>query len=211
MSRQNRVTPYGELIATNARGTLMGNRGSLHDRHGVVRRNYRGTRWIICLLEFKGRRRSLVAPGQYTELFFLDEATALAAGHRPCAECQRERFDVFRAIWVKANPGLAVTARPGAEHIDAALHRERLGADGSKLTYTTLVESLPNGALIALEAKGDAYLVWGGRLLHWTPAGYDTSIFRPEAIPVQVLTPQSAVQVLAAGYPVLVHPTASPL
>src|SRR5512141_2915473 len=122
MPRQNRVTPFSKLIATPARGTLMGNRGALHNDQGQIRRQFQGQRWIICLLEFKGRRRSIMMPGQYTELFFLDEATALAAGHRPCAECQRERFNLFREFWAAANPELAGAARPAATVIDAALH-----------------------------------------------------------------------------------------
>ncbi|HEY3229252.1 MAG TPA: hypothetical protein VGJ87_08530, partial [Roseiflexaceae bacterium] len=102
MPYQNRVTPEGALIATTARGTLMGNRGCLHDERKRIVRTYQVRRWIICLLEFKGRWRAIMSPGKYTELFFLDEATALAAGHRPCAECQRERFTMFRAHWAAA-------------------------------------------------------------------------------------------------------------
>src|SRR5688500_8008085 len=100
MPRQNRVTPFGELIAAPARGTLMGNRGCLHDGDQRIRRLFVGKRWIHCVLEFKGRRRQVMAPGRYTELFFLDESTALAAGHRPCAECQRDRYLEFRRCWM---------------------------------------------------------------------------------------------------------------
>src|SRR5262245_5003529 len=125
MPRQNRVTPFSTLIATPARGTLYGNRGCLHNEHGQIVRPFQGERWIHCLLEFKGRHRSpLMRPGCYTELFFLDEATALSAGHRPCAECQRDRFNLFRDYWAKANPR-AAGPRPSAVELDAFLHRER--------------------------------------------------------------------------------------
>src|SRR6266513_3430279 len=112
MPLQNRVTPFGELVVTRARGTLMGNRGSLHDTERRIRRPFAVKRWIICVLEFKNRHRTVMTPGQYTELFFLDEATALAAGHRPCAECQRARFTIFRAHWAAANPALAGSSAP---------------------------------------------------------------------------------------------------
>ena len=121
--KQNRVTPFSTLIATPARGTLMGNRGCLHDDHAQIRRPFQGQRWIICLLEFKGRKRSIMTPGQYTELFFLDEATALAAGHRPCAECQRDRFNLFREIWGQGRPG---HHRPGSAGCHS--HRQRFAS-----------------------------------------------------------------------------------
>ena len=135
MPRQNRVTPFSSIVAVSARGTLTGNRGCLHDDRQNIRRLFQGTRWIICLLDFKGRKRKLMTPGHYTELFFLDEATALAAGHRPCAECQRERFTRFRDLWVTANPELADSSRAAATVMDAAIHRERTAPiDEARLT-----------------------------------------------------------------------------
>ena len=104
MPRQNRVTPFGEIVAVPERGTLMGNRGVIHADDGSHRREWQVRRWIACRLEFKGRRRPVRQPRRWTELFFLDEATALAAGHRPCAECRRERYDEFRAAWIEINP-----------------------------------------------------------------------------------------------------------
>src|SRR5512141_2630849 len=145
MLRQNRVTPFGTLISTAARGTLMGNRGCLHDDHGQIRRPYQGQRWIICLLEFKGRRRAIMQPGRYTELFFLDEATALAAGHRPCAECQRDRFNLFREFWAKGSPEIAIVPRPAAMAIDAALHRERTATSVEQRRYSASIGDLPDG------------------------------------------------------------------
>src|SRR5262245_59079626 len=132
MARKNRVTPSGEIVATPERGTLMGNRGVLHDDQGRIVRRWQGKRWIACVLEFRGRKRTVMTPGRYTELFFLDEATALAAGHRPCAECQRERFNAFRDAWRRGN---GVAMPPTAPEIDGRLHAERLGPGGSKRTW----------------------------------------------------------------------------
>jgi hypothetical protein len=195
---QNRVTPFGQLVATPSRGTLMGNRGCLHDAAQRIRRPFAVKRWIICVLEFKGRHRRVMAPGQYTELFFLDEATALAAGHRPCAECQRSRYDLFRTHW--AGRG---RARPGADDLDDALHAERL--DGrAKQTYPERLSRLPTGAMVA-DTDGQAHLVQNGTLLRWTPAGYAAIPLRPADGRWRVLTPRSTVRALAHGYPVAVH------
>jgi len=186
----------------------MGNRGQLHDAHGAIRRPFLVQRWIICRLSFKGRRRQVMAPGQYTELFFLDEATALAAGHRPCAECQRPRFEHFRAVWAAANPRLAGGPRPPAPIIDAVLHAERLTPAGHKRTYSAPVARLPDGAFVLLPGDPRAYLVLGGALLRWSPFGYDGALPRPAAGTVRVLTPRSVVKTLAAGYMPGLHPRA---
>src|SRR5262249_37631086 len=135
MPRRNRVTPFGEIIACPERGTFMGNRGILHDRCGDVRRAWQVRRWLVCVLEVRGRQGTIMAPNRYTELFFLDEATALAAGHRPCFECRRAWFLAFRDAWAKGN---CVGSDPGAIRaaaIDDRLHAERLGADRSKRTF----------------------------------------------------------------------------
>src|SRR5512135_218276 len=207
MPRQNRVTPFSTLIATPARGTLTGNRGCLHDEHGQIRRDYQGQRWIICLLEFKGRRRTIMQPGHYTELFFLDEATALAAGHRPCAECQRERFNLFREMWVKGNPHLTATQRPAATLIDAVLHAERLAEGNDRRRDYTTVDDLPNGTFVADDER-QAYVVLNRQVQLWTPDGYEHALTRLIHYPVRVLTPASIVRTLAAGYPVHIHPSA---
>jgi len=206
MPKQNRVTPFSNLIATPARGTLMGNRGCLHDGQKQIRRRFVGKRWIICVLEFKGRRCRIMAPGHYTQLFFLDEATALAAGHRPCAECQRDRFDLFRETWAKANPRLSATRRPSATDLDQTLHGERTAASGRAGPSCDAPETLPDGALVTDDGE-TAYLVLGNKLLLWTPYGYE----RPGRVvryPVRVLTPASVVRTLAVGYPVGVHSSA---
>lgn len=206
MPRQNRVTPFSSIVSTSARGTLTGNRGCLHDEQQHIRRHFQGMRWIICLLEFKGRKRNLMTPGHYTELFFLDEATALAAGHRPCAECQRERFTRFRDVWATANPELAGTSHPSATVLDSALHQERTATidDGERSCMS--IETMPDGVFVT-DDEHDAYLVLKGRLARWSPAGYE----RPTAAlqyPARVLTPASVVRTLAAGYSAGLHDSA---
>jgi hypothetical protein len=202
MPLQNRVTPFGELIATPARGTLMGNRGCIHDDRRRIRRPFAVKRWIICVLEFKNRHRTVMTPGQYTELFFLDEATALAAGHRPCAECQRARYDLFRTHWSGRSRAL-----PGADEMDAVLHAERIDGRRAKRTYAAPWSRLPGATMVA-DPDGKAYLVQDAALVHWTPAGYGARL-RPSAdTPFRVLTPRSIVRALARGYPVAVHASA---
>ena len=206
MPRQNRVTPFSSIVATSARGMLTGNRGCLHDDHQHIRRHSQGTRWIVCLLEFKGRKRNLMTPGHYTELFFLDEATALAAGHRPCAECQREGFTRFRDLWALANPELAGTPRPAATVLDLALHQERMAPIDNGTRSCKSIEKMPDGVFVT-DDEHEAYLVLSGRLLRWSPAGYE----RPIATlhyPLRVVTPASIVRTLAAGYPAGIHASA---
>ena len=207
MPRQNRVTPFGRLVRTPCRGTLMGNRGCLHDNQGQIRRQFQGKRWIICLLQFKGRKRSIMTPGSYTELFFLDEATALAAGHRPCAECQRARFNRFREIWAKANPEITSEALPAATVIDAALHRERTVPHTKFHQVCYSAENLPNGAFVT-DDEQTAYLVLKNQLLRWSPGGYEYPSERSIQFPARVLTPPSVVRAVVAGYSVSIHPSA---
>jgi hypothetical protein len=201
--RQNRVTPFGELITTPHRGTLMGNRGCLHDAEQRIRHPFTLKRWIHCVLEFKGRRRAIMTPGRYTELFFLDEATALAAGHRPCAECQRERYRLFREHWAAAS---GIAGVPSADGMDDVLHAERLEAGRGKRTYTARLAQLPAGVMVADEAH--AYLVLDGALLPWAPEGYGPRRSASAAAEMRVLTPRSIVDVIARGYPVGLHASA---
>jgi len=206
MPKQNRVTPFSTLIAASARGTLTGNRGCLHDDHEQIRRQFRGQRWIICLLDFKGRKRSIMTPGRYTELFFLDEATALAAGHRPCAECQRARFNQFREIWAKSNPETSKAARPAATAMDAILHQERTVTMQSR-RFVNSVGDLPDGTFVT-DDEHHAYLVLRKVLLRWSPAGYKGPGKREINLPLRVVTPASVVRTLGAGYPVSIHSSA---
>jgi len=206
---QNRVTPFGELIATPARGTLMGNRGRLHDgSRRVVRRVVQSYRaWVTCLLEFRGRHREVMAPNRYTELFFLDEATALAAGHRPCGECRRADYRRFKALWLGANPErrLGTDALIGA--IDRELDRDRLGTDGRARTYLAALDSLPDGVFVVLPDSVEPLLVWRRRLAPWSPRGYGAGRPAPRDQRVTVLTPRSITATIAAGYAPEVHPS----
>ena len=205
MPRQNRVTPFGELITTAHRGTLFGVRGCLHDAEGRIRRAFVGKRWIICVLQFKGRRRPLMVPGRYTELFFLDEATALAAGHRPCVECQRSRYLLFREHWLAANPAPGLRGAPSVDDVDSVLHAERLDGKRGKQTYVERLSRLPSGVMVA--DGDDVYLVHAGALRLWTPAGYGAAQ-RSTSDRARVLTPRSIVRAIAGGYPVALHPSA---
>jgi hypothetical protein len=181
----------------------MGNRGCLHDAEQRIRHPFTLKRWIHCVLQFKGRRRAVMTPGRYTELFFLDEATALAAGHRPCAECQRERYRLFRQHWAAATGGAGV---PSADDMDDVLHAERLDAGRGKRTYTERLSRLPTGVMVADAA--DACLVFDGALLPWAPEGYGPPRSRSGAEELRVLTPRSIVRVVAHGYPVALHGSA---
>jgi hypothetical protein len=207
MPRQNRVTPLSQLIADPARGLVYGNRGCLHDSEGCVRRSYNGKRWIACRLRFRGwRRHPLMAPGRFTELFFLDEATAFAAGHRPCALCRREDYDRLTALWHELHPG-----RHGADAVDAQLHDERLDPETrTQRRHRAQLDELPDGVFV-LEA-GAPWLVLGSQLLAWTPAGYAARRPRPTRATVELITPPSLVQVLHSGWHgvvPLLHPSAT--
>ncbi len=206
MPRQNRVTPLGEIVAVPDRGLFMGTRGCLHDAQGTIRRSWQLERWIICLLEFKGRKRAVMTPGHYTELFFLDEATALAAGHRPCAECRREQFDAFRVALAAGTEGESLLS---AVEIDRRLHAQRVGPDRCKRTHTASLDELPDGVFI-LTPNGDRtpLLVLGRSLLVWTAGGYAERTERPRGIKGEVLTPELTVRAIRGGYVPELHPTA---
>lgn len=211
MPRQNRVTPEGQIIATEARGTFMGNRGILHNAQQEIVKPFAYKTWIICLLSFKGRQRTLMQPGKYTELFFLDEATALAAGHRPCFECRRAAATAFRNAWLAGNPQLGLGEAVSAPQMDAVLHAERLTEatrikDRKKRTYTSVLATLPNGTFI--RHNHTPYLVWDDALLPWQPEGYQSPQTRPSLDLVEVLTPPSIVAALVQGYMPALHPSA---
>ncbi|MBM7776574.1 hypothetical protein JOD54_006778 [Actinokineospora baliensis] len=191
MARRNRVTPTGDLVETPHRGTLMGNRGVLHDAAGTIVRRSQVRRWITCELTFRGRRRPVMAPGKYTELFFLDEAVALAAGHRPCAECRRQDYLRYRELWSSTQD----TQPPGADDMDAVLHTERALLDGRRQTHT--LADPPTGTFVM--ADGSPWLVAHGRLHLWTPAGYTTTRPLPST-PLDVLTPPTSTAIIAAGF-----------
>jgi hypothetical protein len=198
---RNRVTPFGDIVATPERGTVMGNRGVLHDDHKELVRTSQVRRWICCVLSFKGIRRVVMKPRSYTELFFLDEATALAAGHRPCFECRRAAALEFQAAWLRASGVHAM-----ADDMDRVLDAERRAPRSrTKRTYEADARDLPDGAMIVRDSR--AWLVLGGRVLLWTPGGYADTAPLPDGI-VDVLTPPSTTNVLRAGYCAGLHPSA---
>lgn len=206
MPLQNRVTPLGELVAHPGRGLVYGNRGCLHDADGRIRRRYNGKRWIACRLKFRGwHRRPLMQPGRFTELFFLDEATAFAAGHRPCALCRREDYDSLAAIWSDLHPG-----QVGADAIDAQLHSERVDpATRAHGLHEARLDELPDGAFVLHDRA--PHLVLGTHLWRWTPEGYVARIPRPRRQQAVLITPPSLVAVLRSGSEPLVpllHPSA---
>jgi hypothetical protein len=203
MPRRNRLTPEGEIIADPARGLFMGNRGILHDGEGRIIPRFRHRNWVCCVTAFKGRRRDLMAPGRYTELFFLDEAVALAAGHRPCGECRREAYARYRAAWATATgAGL-----PAPREIDRALHAARIAPRrGTKVTFAAPVESLPDFAF--LRTDDGLAMILGDRLLPWAPGAYGSPLPRPASGLVEVLTPRPTVEALRAGYRPVLHPSA---
>jgi hypothetical protein len=206
MPLRNRVTPLSELVAEPGRGLVYGNRGCLHDADGRIRRAYATKRWIGCRLQFKGwHRHPLLQPGRFTELFFLDEATAFAAGHRPCALCRREDYNRFVALWRDLHGGPA-----GADDMDARLHEERFDPDArGQRQHETSYDELPDGAFVLRD--GDPWLVSGDELLRWSTDGYDARAARPAGTRATVITPPSLLAVLRTGWePVvpLLHPSA---
>ena len=208
MALQNRVTPFGEIVPISARGTLMGNRGCLHNaQRQLVRTQASRKDWVTCRLQFKDRRRPLMSPGKYTELFFLDEATALAAGHRPCNVCRPERLALFKQSWA-----VGVLLAPGARllvgQIDSVLHQDRVGSKRAQCRFAARIGELPDGAMVQLGGEvGIARLMWRGRLFTWTAEGYQEPQSVDADTEVIVLTPACTVKVLAAGYVPEVHAT----
>lgn len=203
MPLRNRVAPDGEIAALPARGTFMGNRGGvLHNDRKEIVRPWASRRWITCVLEFKGRRRTVMSPGRYTELFFLDEAVALAAGHRPCAECRRERFIAFKEAWRRAAnypPDRFVYA----DDIDKQLHPARIGRHAGKITYEAPLHSLPDGSFVSI--AGESYLVWKHALALWSPGRYVRALPRANDLVVTVLTPEPIVRCMQNGYAPVIH------
>ena len=202
MPRQNRVNPFGELISTSAKGQFMGNRGVLHDNQGqLTEKRWTHPHWIICLTEFKDRKRPLMSPGCYTELFFTDEATALAAGHRPCAECRRKAYNYFKQAWIKGNSHLSLPDNVGVDFIDKVLHSERTNSDNKTALYDEVLNVLPQGVFVSLQKTPDqAFLFWYGVLWQWTPNGYIEGPKVTPATKVNVLTPTSTVNALRSGF-----------
>ena len=205
MPLQNRVTPTGEIIATPHRGMFTGNRGIIHDpATKTLTRRWAGKAWLTCVCEFRGRRREVMGGRSWTELFFLDEATAFAAGHRPCFFCRRDDANRFRAAWQQGNGVTGVRARD----IDAVLHRERLSGAKKRLHAVPLpLEELPDGVMV--QEGTESFLIVQGRALSWSPAGYrkTQSVLQD----TMLLTPPSTLRALSAGYRPVLHPSAMAL
>ena len=204
MPLQNRVTPTGEIIATPYRGLFTGNRGIIHDpaTKTLLNKRWSCPAWLTCVCEFRGRRREVMGGRSWTELFFLDEATAFAAGHRPCFYCRREDANRFRAAWQAGNG----VGHQRANEIDAVLHRERLAGGKKRLhPLPAPLQTLPDGAMV--QQGTESYLIVHGRALSWSPAGYGpTTAALNQAL---LLTPPSTLRALAAGYRPVLHPSAN--
>jgi hypothetical protein len=205
MPLQNRVTPLGDIVAEPHRGLFTGNRGIIHDpaTKTLLSKRWSNPAWLICVCEFRGRRRKVMGGRSWTELFFLDEATAFAAGHRPCFYCRRDDANRFRSCWEQGN-GVADILAPD---IDAVLHRERF-ASGKKLhPLPARLERLPDGAMV--HASGESYLIAEGKPLRWSFAGYRKTEAR--IADAMLITPPSTVRALASGFQPVLHPSVKQL
>ena len=215
MPLQNRVTPTGDIVADNARGTMMGNRGgALHDADRKLgTRRWVSRQWICCHLAFNDRHRRVMAPRRYTELFFLDEATAFAAGHRPCFECRRADAEHFAALWSRAR---GLETRPRADEIDQILHAERLDTPSAKRPHTVVakrlhpmsLDAMPPGSMFLDRETARPALVQACHIRAWTSAGYGPPSPRPASIGVEALTPPSIIAAIKLGYRPTIHETA---
>ena len=217
MPLQNRVTPFSTIEAVECRGLVMGNRGCLHDGNRVLRsQGWRTKSWIICSLSWKDRRRELMKPRSWTELFFLDEAVALAAGHRPCGYCRRDDYRKFLTCWA-AGTGWNQARPPRQPDVDARLHAERIDRQGRQRHHDARLDRLQDGCFVLLpnhptQDDPTPWLVWGARLYPWSHAGYGPPVERPAGVTACAITPASTVAALAAGYsPVVHHSIAHPV
>ena len=199
---RNRVSPLGDIIAVPGRGAWLGNRGRLHEGRGTrdIVRNHQHKTWIICALSFRGRRVAQWDPNRYTPLFFLDDAVALAAGHRPCAECRRKAYHTYRTLWAETHSG----AMAYAADMDAQLHQEPTGPG----EYRARWEALPDGVFVATDSGpavvvGDHFAVWDRH-----DNIYREKRPRPKAGSARVLTPPCTVDIIRAGYPVQIDDSA---
>jgi hypothetical protein len=206
MPLQNRVTPFSTIIATPERGTFTGNRGVIHNEQKQIIKHHAVKYWITCVLEYKGKRRELMTPNRWTELFFLDEATAFAAGHRPCGFCRHADFKRFKQLWLQANgKKYGLTANVKMDVIDNCIHKERLDKNNLQKTFTAILNTLPNGVFIKLNDNTGAYLWHRQQLYQWSFGGYQKITVVDTNQAVQVLTPASYVEVFRLGYEVQVH------
>ena len=202
MPLQNRVDPWGAIHAVKSRGAFLGNRGIIHNPQKEIITTHRTQGWVTCRLNFKGRKQKIMEPGSYTQLFFLDEATAFSAGHRPCAECRRERYNEFKAAWIEVNSQLLKDKPPISTNIDRIIHRERINRK-QKVTYTDSLDALPDGTMI--EHDSHAYLVWKDNIFQWSFFGYTPVDVKQIEGKVVVLTPRSYVRMFSKEFVPGVH------
>ena len=201
MPLQNRIDPWGNIIATSARGTLLGNRGILHNGKKQIVKAYQHQSWVTCHIKFKNRKRKLMSSNNFTELFFLDEATAFAAGHRPCCECRRERYLEFKDYWVSAN----LNKQAGdvkISVINKLMHKDRINK-GVKITHTAKLKELPDGTIFSY--KRAAYLIFESNIYLWSFEGYSLSKIINAPDEVDVLTPKSIVNLFKFGFKPEIH------
>ncbi len=206
MPLQNRVNPFSKIMATTERGAYTGNRGVIHNAQKEIIKNHAVKYWITCLLEYKGMHRQVMTDKRWTELFFLDEATAFAAGHRPCGFCRHSDFKRFKTLWLQANGAqYSLVANTKIDVIDAIIHSERLDENNTQKTFNATLKTLPDGVLIQLLEKEDAYLWYEQQLYLWSFAGYKKYLHYNKDAMVSVLTPFSYVQVFKLGYKPQIH------
>jgi hypothetical protein len=195
---QNRVDPYGNIIKAPERGAWLGNRGVLHNDKKEIVRMYKVKAWITCALEFRGRYRQVMMPNRWTELFFLDEATAFSAGHRPCFQCRYKDHQLFKEFWLKGNPQYGFDMKTPVTKIDEILQTERVAANKSKVTYEENIKALPYGTFVLYNDK--PCLLKNNKLYPWAPGGYEKPIEFPGTAKLSVLTPRSFVNMFRVGY-----------
>ena len=206
MPLQNRVDPWGQLKAVPMRGSLMGNRGILHNGSRQIVRPWAGKSWVTCALRYNDIHRTVFSAGSYSELFFLDDATAFAAGHRPCNTCRKPRYGEFKTAWVRANHPDSAAGNVAITEIDKVLHAERAIAGGGKVRFNAPLNTLPSGTLF--EYEDAAFLVWRGAAHRWSFDGYSRSALQVGPQAVKVLTPASVVRMFRSGFVPSVHVSA---
>ena len=203
MPLQNRMSPMGQLHRVKAKGLLMGNRGQLHNAQKQIVRSWKLQRWITCALEYQGIKRELMASNSYTELFFLDEPTSYAAGHRPCGDCRKDRYKSFKAAWAKT----FLDQDQSAAGIDKVLQAARMNPDNSQRTWQANLADLPDGTMV--EHEGQPVLLWRGLQWRWSFEGYSPLHQPITSGVVTVLTPEPIVALFKndLGAELLVHPS----
>ena len=209
MPLQNRIDPWGKFHANPSRAsTRMGNRGILHDSEKRIIRSWAHKGWVSCLMSFKDiKRPKPFSDGNYSELFFLDEATAFSAGHRPCTYCQRERSHLFREAWLQANvPDSEQRKTMRLPDIDKVLHTERAVRGGGRVTFDAKLSELPVGAMF--EHEGRAFLLSSKGALPWSFDGYGLKQSISFETTVRVLTPRSIVRAFSEGFLPVMHESA---